>query len=197
MTNTDRRGRVTAKINRDRAIARYYSDPKTCEHCNQVIQVRAHEIIRDVRRKRFCNRSCAAFFHHGRPEPAPRLCQTCGEVIVQGSRLRKYCADHPRGRMPRVSIGTRTKGNLFATRPNWQSARNAIRNHAKTVFAKSGLPLRCYVCNYDYHVQIAHKVPVSNFPKSAPLSQVNAIDNLVALCPNHHWEYDHGKLTLL
>jgi hypothetical protein len=25
---------------------------------------------------------------------------------------------------------------------------------------------------------------------------VNSLDNLVGLCPNHHWEFDHGLLQL-
>lgn len=94
-------------------------------------------------------------------------------------------------------MGTRTKGNLFSTRRNWQSARNTIRKDAVRVFTSSGKPLKCHICNYSHHVQIAHKTPVSKFPNSALLSEINAIDNLVALCPNHHWEYDHGKLSLL
>ena len=26
--------------------------------------------------------------------------------------------------------------------------------------------------------------------------QVNSIDTLIGLCPNHHWEFDHGELLL-
>jgi hypothetical protein len=32
---------------------------------------------------------------------------------------------------------------------------------------------------------------VKDFPPEAKLTEINAIDNLVALCPTHHWEFDH------
>jgi len=37
---------------------------------------------------------------------------------------------------------------------------------------------------------------VSDFPDAALIAEINDIANLVALCPNHHWEFDHGVLTL-
>ena len=37
---------------------------------------------------------------------------------------------------------------------------------------------------------------VSDFDDSALISEINSKDNLIALCPNHHWEYDHGLLKL-
>jgi predicted restriction endonuclease len=59
-----------------------------------------------------------------------------------------------------------------------------------------GNPWFCKVCGYDRHVDIAHVKQVSTFPDAAPLSVINAPDNLAALCPNHHWEYDHKLLNL-
>ena len=28
------------------------------------------------------------------------------------------------------------------------------------------------------------------------ISEINNIDNLIALCPNHHWEFDHSQLNI-
>jgi hypothetical protein len=38
--------------------------------------------------------------------------------------------------------------------------------------------------------------PVSKFAKNATLGQINSKKNLVPLCPNHHWDLDHGKLDI-
>ena len=45
---------------------------------------------------------------------------------------------------------------------------------------------KCFVCGYNNHVEIAHIKAVSDFDKEAELSEINNINNLVALCPNHH-----------
>lgn len=52
------------------------------------------------------------------------------------------------------------------------------------------------MCGYDKFVEIAHIKAVSEFDESALISDINSIDNLIALCPNHHWEYDNGVLIL-
>jgi predicted restriction endonuclease len=36
---------------------------------------------------------------------------------------------------------------------------------------------------------------LSEFDKSAKLSEINGMINLVPLCPNHHWEFDNGLIT--
>lgn len=89
-----------------------------------------------------------------------------------------------------------TKGDLFRTRKNWQSARSAIRKIAQTTYVEECGELKCAVCGYDKHVEIAHIHPVSGFDETVTVKEINRIDNLIALCPNHHWEYDHGLLTL-
>ena len=93
-------------------------------------------------------------------------------------------------------IEDRTKGELFTTFKNWQSARSFIRRNSQEKYLKSGNPLKCKVCGYDKHVEIAHIKAVSEFSNETPIGEINSIDNLIALCPNHHWEYDNGILKI-
>ena len=95
-----------------------------------------------------------------------------------------------------LAVSKRTKGELFANRRNWQSARSAIRRDAQEVFNKSNKSKQCIICGYDKHIEIAHVKAVSEFNDEALVSEINHIDNLIALCPNHHWEYDKGILEL-
>lgn len=37
---------------------------------------------------------------------------------------------------------------------------------------------------------------MKDFAPDALLAEVNTQANLIALCPNHHWEFDHGRLNL-
>lgn len=89
-----------------------------------------------------------------------------------------------------------TKDYLFSNSKNWQSARTTIRKHAALVFKESNRERRCSFCGYDKTIEIAHIKSVSSFSKDSLIKDINAIDNIIALCPNHHWEYDHGLINL-
>ena len=90
-----------------------------------------------------------------------------------------------------------TKGELFSKRKNWQSARTAIRKHAADIYFTKTTNPQCVVCGYTKHVQVAHRVSVSSFPAETLLTEINHITNLVGLCPNCHWEFDHDLLKLV
>lgn len=93
-------------------------------------------------------------------------------------------------------IENQTKGDFFKARKNWQSARSSIRRHADKIFKKSNRERNCVICGYSNHVEIAHIKSVSSFDDQALLKEINDINNLVPLCPNHHWEIDNGLLTI-
>ena len=93
-------------------------------------------------------------------------------------------------------VSEQTKGDIFSNRKNWQSARTSIRKSAQKAFEESGKPYKGAICGYDKHVEIAHIKAVSDFDDSSLISEINHPDNLIGLCPNHHWEYDNGLLKL-
>lgn len=90
----------------------------------------------------------------------------------------------------------KTKGELLSERKNYQSYRSTVRKLAEKTYKDSSKELKCAVCKYDKHVEIAHIKPVSDFDDSSTIAEINSIDNLIALCPNHHWEYDNGILKI-
>lgn len=93
-------------------------------------------------------------------------------------------------------VSEQTKGDLFSNRKNWQSARSSIQKLAQKVYEEFGKPYKCIICGYDSHIEIAHIKSVSEFPNEALVREINHPDNLIGLCPNHHWEYDNGLLKL-
>ena len=96
----------------------------------------------------------------------------------------------------REGVLGKTKGELFKDRKTWQSARGAIRKIAWKTYMDNNPNPTCVICGYDKHVEVAHIQPVAEFDDSATVKEINSIDNLIGLCPNHHWEYDHGLLKL-
>lgn len=90
----------------------------------------------------------------------------------------------------------KTKGELFENRKNWQSARSAIQKLAREIYFENNISPKCKICGYSNHVEVAHIRPVSDFPDTALIREINSIENLIGLCPNHHWEYDNGILKI-
>ena len=90
----------------------------------------------------------------------------------------------------------KTKGELFENRKNWQSARTSIQKLAREIYFENTVSPKCKICGYSLHVEVAHIRPVSDFPDTALIREIKSIENLIGLCPNHHWEYDNGILKI-
>jgi DNA-directed RNA polymerase subunit M/transcription elongation factor TFIIS len=201
-------GKATAIILRREALAKYYANPHRCLFCNKVIDVPEGVQVSSIKSKRFCNRSCAGFynnahFHHN-TRVSTSVCSNCGAIVNLkkqkngGYPKRKYCDTclrlvHANGNSLVMNYN---KGEHFGRHKNWQSARSMIQRHARRVYLHSGLPRKCRVCGYDNHIEISHLIPVKSFASDTSLMVINAISNLIPLCPNHHWEYDEGLLRL-
>lgn len=93
-------------------------------------------------------------------------------------------------------VNSDTKGSLFDRRSNWQNARSTIQKEARKIYQNSDKPKQCIVCGYDKHYEVAHVKAVSDFSDDALISEINDEENLIALCPNHHWEYDNDGLDI-
>ena len=72
------------------------------------------------------------------------------------------------------------------------SAFALVRTRARAIAKKLGLD-KCSNCGYDKHVEIAHIKAISTFDNSTLISVINSKENLMALCPNCHWELDNPK----
>lgn len=123
------------------------------------------------------------------------ICKECGNQFTYKANARaerKVCDVCNKKNL----IDDRTKKDLFTTRKNWQCARGAIRVHACSVFDRSKKEKKCMVCGYDKYIEICHIKSVSSFSEDSKIKEINDINNLVVLCPNHHWEFDHGHLKL-
>jgi hypothetical protein len=167
--------------------AAYLATPNRCLHCNAAILPRENEKPAVARKKKFCNRSCS--FQHtiiiGKILPKSRRvympCKSCGQRPSRPSRrLCQECFD-----AHQVRLSGRTKA---------ECSHREIRNHAATVV--KGRPRVCVHCGYSRHAEACHLRPVADFLATATVAEINAIDNIVMLCPNCHWEFDHGLLAL-
>lgn len=150
---------------------------------------------------KFCSQSCAAIFNNSKnPKRKKRVwhCERCGQIKERKTKYQHICDDclkRPRRDMYKY----KTTGDLRSVYKSkgWhrQNVFTYIREQARRIYKKSK-PSTCVSCGYTKHVEICHIKQVSEYPDDALISEINSLDNLVALCPNCHWEFDHGLLKL-
>lgn len=71
-----------------------------------------------------------------------------------------------------------------------------IRTLARKNYLKSDLPKYCQNCGYDKHFEVCHIKDISSFVDTVMVTEINSLDNLIALCPNCHREFDYGDLRI-
>ena len=156
-----------------------------CAECGNAFSKRTSEFRKSQNKgckHFFCNHQCANL----------HLARISHEEAIKRKSLLPV-----KTKTPRVSsLLSTTKGELFQKRSNWQSARSAIQQHARKVFFASDKPKRCHECGYDRHIEVCHIRDVADFPDTATIGEINDPTNLRSLCPNHHWEFDHGLLIM-
>ena len=152
----------------------------TCKECGK-----------ETTNPKYCSHSCSAKSSNPKRNKMV-VCPTCGKRIHNNA---KTCVQHKETKY--IELGnSRTKGELFARRNGYQSARSTIRKHAYRVFENSEKLRVCINCGYDKYIDVAHIKSVAMFEDSATLGEINNISNLLGLCPNCHWEFDNGILKL-
>ncbi len=154
---------------------------KKCAHCK-------HNTVNP----KFCSRRCSVSSNNSQKpkRKLKRKCHVC-ETLVRSTR--KFC-----GRC--FTIGSkRYKTMDDAVRRYIKNGKAAsftiVRSRARAKLKREGRTA-CEVCGYNKFFEAAHRKALSSFPLETLIEIVNDSANIIALCPNHHWELDHGLLVL-
>lgn len=141
---------------------------------------------------KFCSSACAARYNN-RVFPKKQrqrfYCKACG---AETGYRRTYCKNCDPTKPRDYSDVTIAEIRSRAT----YQANAWIRKLARRAYYNSDKPQCCNICGYSKHFEVCHVKPIQDFPNETYVSEVNSLDNLVALCPNCHWEFDHGILSL-
>jgi len=172
---------------KEESIKRYLEENKHCLNCGTRISY-------EGRKNKFCSRSCSATLNNNRypkristkilvckcgskKDPKAVTCQKCFSYD-------KYLGQQGRTKADAISKGaSRTK---FAH----------IRKMAHKTLQYENREKKCKVCAFDTAVEVCHIKSIASFPNDALLKDINASNNLVYLCPNHHVMLDRGLITL-
>lgn len=180
--------------------------------CSKSCQVKHRNLVNPQKRKpknicpqcneetsnpKFCSTKCSALFHNPKKE---YFCCGCKILLSIGwINSNKYCSNCRINSSINKNFRDWSQVSIeehFKNLPNFQ-ANSRIRNLARALFRKLKPDVKCCQhCSYSKHIEICHKKGISTFDRQTPISVVNDISNLIALCPNCHWEFDNNLLTL-
>lgn len=154
----------------------YYENPNICKHCGKLMEVPLNRRASHTKRQKYCSRACVG---------ASKSISHPKAVKVKIIKPEKY-----------AYLLLVTKKDLFDKRGIYYRYRSTIRKHAHYVYNKEIDSHNCTICGYEKHIQVCHIKSVASFPNDTLISVINDITNLIGLCPNNHWEFDNGFITL-
>lgn len=167
---------------------------KSCGNCNKEVT----RILSQANKGNniFCSRSCAASYNNKvfpKKPPAIKYYCVCGKQKTKNAKNCINCVsvvdEYKAKTLKEYKEMVSTKGK----HPSWAMAH--IRNFNRSWNSNLTI-LPCQKCNYDYHVELCHIKPISSYDENTMLGEINDPSNILVLCPNHHYEFDSGKLSL-
>lgn len=197
---------------RKQALENYYKEPRYCKQCGVIILVKMTEKPSETNKKRFCSKSCAAIYNNKKfPKKIAKIwyCEVCREETTAN---RKYCdgclqiINSLKGKKVAnyqiqtnkyndwSNINQMTKQEVLEKSGNSWTMKCTITRCARRSYRKTSRQQSCQICGYDKHINICHIKDIKDFPANSLIGEINDLNNLIALCPNHHWEFDHNRL---
>lgn len=155
--------------------------PIKCLQCQQ-----------ETRNPKFCSSRCSATYHNQKQK---RLCKSCQRTISIGWTNRRYCDDcRFTNRHPNYRDWSKITYKDFKSKLPLFQAHARIRELARRAYKRAGKPQHCIRCPYRNHFEVCHIKPINAFTNDTSIAIINHPDNLIGLCPNCHWDLDHGLI---
>lgn len=164
--------------------------PINCPNCKTNFQPTTSQA-------KYCSSSCFATYFNANPskkmldnrKKKSNKCLKCGLLIFASRIYCKPCYE------TEFYVDEQTTLQEITNKRKYQ-IHSRVRNLARAKYKRSGRPENCIYCSYSTHYEVCHIKAIKDYPLTATIGEINHLDNLIALCPNHHWELDNGKLTI-
>lgn len=151
-----------------------------CIYCNK-----------ETKNPKFCCRSCAQSFNNKifpKRKPKIRYCKKCNNILESYWYKRRTVCNEC------LKPDKFTKGDY--TKKRKYQIHSYIRDKARKKYKISDKPKKCVNCGYGKHYEVCHIKAIKHFDDTELIDTINDLNNLIALCPNCHWEFDNGLLDL-
>jgi ribosomal protein L19E len=123
-------------------------------------------------------------------------CKLCSIEFLDGRcKPLKFCSD----RCYILSTYSKDKFNnlsLIIIKKTKGLPDNLIGMNAKAILVMNNIEKECKECKSTFHSEACHIKPIISFNDNALLSEINSLDNLAYLCPNHHAVLDRPRNRL-
>ena len=145
-----------------------------------------------TKNNKFCSRSCATSYNNivSPKRSLEGQCESCSTPIQKRLKFCLTCREE-NGFIYKTLSEVKRDGNS-----NYSSTYPYLRTHSRRTYIEAQKPMKCYICDYDLYVEICHIKDVNSYSLDTLIKDINDISNLIALCRNHHWEFDNGHLSL-
>lgn len=149
----------------------------------------------------FCSKNCAATFNNKIPKrKLSKKCTKCNNLVRNSSST--LCEIHflemkANSKEHMANLTLADYHNRDCLKNLHASSKNVhIRNICRK-WNSNLLKTPCYNCGYDKHVELCHIKAISSFKPEDKIGLINHPDNIIQLCRNCHWEFDHDMLFLI
>lgn len=171
----------------------YNEHPNICLNCGNPIYCQTTDMPSKIKKKKFCDHSCAASYNNSHRQKKEYFCTRCGKSIGFGydnyhNKLCNECNTNI------IDWDTVTYGEVKSKR--LYQANSRIRDLSRAKYLYYFPNPCCKFCGYDKHVEIHHIKKISDFSDDTPINVINDLNNLIAVCPNHHWEIENGYISI-
>ena len=150
-----------------------------------------HDKCKCGNKKKIVSESCRDCYYESLPKYA---CKICGKK--RKKTVAPICRDCFNKNRTDIILSNNTPISETFYANGGKNKYNYIRMHSRRLIVSLGIDKVCSCCKFEHGIQICHIKPISDFPEDTPLNEVNSLDNLVLLCPNCHWLFDHGYPSL-
>ena len=173
-------GAKNAKLSRENALIKYYECPNFCKFCSNKILIPEDRKVSEIRKKKFCNHSCAASFNNKSDRRYEnqhtiklhkKICKNCNLKKVP-TVTSEYCSSkcfH--------DFQWMKKKELIKENPNDFSSRNL----KKLLLEEKGH--QCEICTLSKWMEKDIEIELDHIDGN---HRNNHFDNLRLICPNCH-----------
>lgn len=150
----------------------------------------------ETKNPKYCSKSCASTVNNRIPKRKRKIrnCRNCSNILEKGRR-KPICTTCDVKTVEKwASVTLREARERYSEKFSPSYAHALVRNHCHMLH--SHLKTCCKVCGYTVHVELCYIKAIASFAETATFQEINSPDNIVGLCPNHHWELDNGHLKL-
>lgn len=163
-----------------------------CDTCKNPFYIKNKELKKS--KLHFCSHSCSAKHFNPITKIKPDIaCPRCDGKISYKSKLCNSCKKETKI----LDRESKPISSFFHKTSKYAAVKlNRIRSLARRKLELLKIKKECQICKFDIHVEVCHIKPITSFSPDTLLGVVNSKDNLIYLCPNHHYMFDKGLINL-